>query len=144
MQMYLNVGDWSEDGHNKYDRIKLDSNLPVADVQDAYRKACEITGMSFHNAWKGPATPNPLLTEYEEREIFEDDLETLRKHGVPESVLFEDEYYDPWMFADLWIEFARIGNPDLVMTQIEDKTPNINGYWDKRLNTTFGYGLYCL
>ena len=144
MEMYLNVGDWSGDGHSKYDRIKLESNKPVSDVQDAYFKACEITGLSFHDAWYGAKTPNPVFTDYEESEIFEDNLELLRKHGVPESVLVEDEYYDPWMFADLWIEFVKIADHDLELVQIKDNTPNINGFWDDRLNQQFGYGLYCL
>lgn len=145
MEMYLNVGDWSEDGHNKYDRIRIESNKPVADVQQAYLKACKTTGVWFHNDY-GASTPNPVLTEYEEREICGENIELLRAHGVSEEILkdIDDEYLDPWMFADLWCEFIKIGDPDLVCRQIKDETPNINGFWDKKLNAQFGYGLYCL
>jgi hypothetical protein len=143
MQMYLNVGDWSEDGHNKCDRIRIESNKPVADVQQAYLNACEISGMSFHNDWGG-TTPNPVLTEYEERELSKENCALLLKHGVPLDVIIEDDYIDPWMFADMWCEFIKIGDPELVCKQIKDDTPNINGFWDKKLNKQFGYGLFCL
>jgi len=144
MEMYLNVGDWSEDGHNKCDRIRIECNKSVTEVQDAYLKACAITGLSFHDDYDKTTTPNPVFTEYEDSEMSEDNVKLLRRHGVPDNVLVENDYVDPWMFADLWCEFIKVGDPDIRCHQIKDETPNINGFWDKKLNAQFGYGLFYL
>lgn len=145
-KMYLVLGDWSDDGHGKYEKILMESNLSVLEVQEAYKKACEITGIEFnHNEdytkrnrdWKKRADYQ-VCVDYEDSELKPKVKKILIKYGI--KVDMDNENW----FTDLWIDFVKIARPDLELKRA-DKTkdfPVINGYWNKNLNVGFGYGLF--
>lgn len=162
-KMYLVLGDWSDDGHGKHDKILLESNVSVEDIQNAYKASCKLTGVSFnHNEdytetdrdWR-EADRFRIACEYEDSTLSPFVFGILAKHGLTKKMLKE---WDPDGFEDeedislttesyiqLWIWFVKLSLPkDTVLTIVEgkDEIPCINGYWDKNLNVQFGYGLY--
>lgn len=167
-QMYLNVGDWSADGHEKHDQILIESNLPVADVQQAYKDSCKLTGVQLNNnedytgikrEWEA-AIGFQILAHYEESKITQEQFRVLYEHGLRVEMLadwngedrvdYSEESLDGYTiygvdaYVKFWIWFTTLSNKKLKLTEIsdDDSIPNINGYWDKNLNVQFGYGIY--
>lgn len=165
--MYLVLGDWSDDGHGKYEKVLMESNLPVKDVQKAYKKACKLTGVSFNGSdddftgvdreWEDEKDYQ-VATEYEEPILPLKAFNLLEKHGLTSEMVVN---YDPDkvdgefaegvgfrlnepQFINLWIWFVKLGNPELDIKRVDEKDeiPCINGFWNKNLNVQFGYGLY--
>lgn len=149
--MYLVLGDWSNDGHGKSDKILLESNLPVDVVQKAYKDSCKMTGVSFNHDggdenftgikrdYQDSKDFN-ICTEYEDCLIPMKALEILKQHGWNKNN--EDNYIGEKDFIKLWIWFVQIANPAIRLKVVKDDIPVINGYWNKELNVQFGYGLY--
>ena len=163
-KMYLVLGDWSNDGHGHSDKVLLESNLTVKEVQDAYKASCKLTGVEFnHNEtftgrkrdWQ-EADDYRIATEYESSNIPSEALVELRKFGLTDELLqsFEEDEINlnedgsyglsEHSFVNLWMWFVKLSNPNLVIQRAsaKDETPCINGYWDENLNVGFGYGLY--
>jgi hypothetical protein len=171
-KMYLNIGDWSDDGHGKWEKILLESNLPVEDVQQAYKDSCKLTGVSFNHSenytgvkrdWQ-EQRKYEICTEYEESSIQPETLEILLKFGFAEAFLnSEDCFNDDWKelyekgesvylgdcglpsdFYEIWVWFVKLSNSKLELKRIDtsNNIPNINGFWNENLNVQFGYGLF--
>jgi len=147
-KMYLNIGDWSNDGHNQSDKILMSANYPVNIVQQAYKDACKLTGIGFddddakyHEREWEEAKKYQICVDYEEPELTEECQEILKKFGIDITPYLED-YCDFDNFVKLWCDFTKLGLPDLQISTVKDEIPNINGFWDKNLNVGFGYGLY--
>lgn len=159
--MYLVLGDWSDDGHGKYDKVLVESNKSVEEIQDAYKASCKLTGVSFnHNEDFTERKRNykekqkyQIATEYEQGfNVSDEAKQALRDAGFDVEKHFAygmDEDNDQIedndvIFLYLWTEFVKLSLPDLIINKIpeDDNIPVINGYWDKNLNVQFGYGLY--
>jgi len=152
-QMYLVLGDWSDDGHGKSDKILVNVNWAVKNVQDAYKASCKLTGISFNNGEDYTGLKRPfqiannykIAVEYEDSKLHENVLEVLEKFKCPTELIeyYKEEAYDKNYIA-LWFWFVSLSLPGLEYTIDEkgDGIPCINGYWDKNLNVGFGYGLY--
>lgn len=166
--MYLVLGDWSDDGHGKHDKILINSNIDVATIQQAYKDSCKLTGVSFNhnedytglNRHYQEAEEYQIATNYERSGIPAKALAELLKHGFRENFLENGKYdFEGWqetlakgedlnyddLFVDIWIWFVKLSLPkDVVLekTDVEDEIPVINGYWNQNLNVQFGYGLY--
>lgn len=146
-RMYLVMGDWSNDGHGKSDKILVEVNKTVKEVQDAYKASCKLTGISFnHNEdFTGikrdydEAVDHHIFTEYEGCHVSQTCIDILAKYGIE---IDEDEGYCPEDFAELWFKFVKLSLPDLEFNFVKDDIPCINGYWNSNLNVQFGYGLY--
>jgi hypothetical protein len=156
-KMYLVLGDPSCDGHGISEKILLESNLVVEDVQKAYKTACKLTGISFnHNDdFTGierdylEAENYRILTEYENRKINDICLKILEKHGIDVKGILKEEYKDMEIyieehFVDLWCAFTMLGmkEENLIIRRaprIKDY-PTIND--SNKLCCPFGYGLY--
>lgn len=93
------IGDWSQDGHNMYDEFVFESNKSVKALQEGYKKSCKLTGLQFnHNDdytglpeakdWK-TAKQTTIWTDYEDNEISDEQLKTLKTHGI---IAREDDY----------------------------------------------------
>jgi hypothetical protein len=166
-KMYLVLGDWSDDGHGKHDKILLESNISVEDIQNAYKSSCKMTGVSFNNDedytetnrdWK-ESEKYVIATEYDDgilslfvfnilaghgltRKMLEDwDTENFHDHEIPDDGfgLTQETY------VQLWIWFVKLSLPKntvLKVVEVNDDIPVINGYWNDNLNVSFGYGLY--
>ena len=159
--MYLVLGDWSSDGHGKYDKVLVESNKTVKEIQNAYKASCRLTGVSFnHNDdftgrkrdYKEKQKYH-IATEYEQGfDVSDEAKQALRDAGFDVDKHFAfgmDEDSDQIedndvIFLHLWTEFVKLSLPDLIMNKIpeDNSIPVINGYWDKNLNVQFGYGLY--
>lgn len=164
-KMYLVLGDWSGDGHGKYDKVLVESNKTVKEIQEAYKASCKLTGVSFNinedftgrkRDWM-EARKYQIATRYEQgldasRDVSDEAKQALRDAGFDVEKHFAygmDEDNDQIedndvIFLYLWTEFVKLSLPDLIINKIpeDDNIPVINGYWDKNLNVQFGYGLY--
>jgi len=49
-KMYLVLGDWSDDGHGKYEKVLVEVNKTIEEVQNAYKNSCKLTGISFNGS----------------------------------------------------------------------------------------------
>lgn len=165
-KMYLVLGDWSDDGHGKHEKVLLQSNVDVSVIQQAYKDSCKLTSVSFnHNedytglnrSYEENDEYN-IATEYERSGIPAKALKELIKHGFKEDIL--DKYdFEDWeenmndgedlefddLFTEIWIWFVKLSLPKDAILKIaneEENIPNINGYYSDTLNVQFGYGLY--
>jgi len=154
--MYLVLGDWSGDGHKQTEKVLIMSNKTVKEIQEAYKASCKLTGVSFNNIgndnftgikrhWQ-EAPKFQISVEYESYiHISPEAAEALQKHGmkIPEHLLLNVESFEPTKeFISLWFDFVRLSLPDLKYKKLKEEIPCINGYHDKNLNVSFGYGLY--
>lgn len=160
-KMYLVLGDWSDDGHGKYEKVLVESNKSVREIQDAYKASCSLTGVSFNinqdytgrNREWSVAEEYCIATEYEQGFEISDKV----KQGLKDAGFDVEKHFSFGMDEDgdqvedndviflyLWTEFVKLSLPDLVINKIPEDNgiPVINGYWDKNLNVQFGYGLY--
>ena len=130
MKVKLNLGDWSEDGHNQTKVVILEVNKTVKEIQDAYLKSCKDSGVELDR----------LCSEYNECTIDNSVLQTLEDFGI--KWVFDNSFYwDEGSFTSLILDFIKVSLPDLTYEIVEDDIPNINGFWGN-LNVTFGYGLF--
>jgi hypothetical protein len=136
-KMYLVVGDWSDDGHGKYEKLLFEVNKSVEEVQQAYLNSCKLTGLSFHD--------DGIACDYEDSSISKQQFEILEKYigekRLEGCIEFDSEDYYIVDFSNLWWEFVKISLPDLVYNEVENSIPVINGFWGK-LNHAFGYGMF--
>ncbi len=150
-EMYLVLGDWSDDGHGKSRKELYLVNKSVLEVQEAYKASCKLTGIAFnHNEnytgikrdWK-EEKDYQICTEYEGFQVSAFVMEVLEKFDCP---LYEDlKEDDGWvgdLFEDLWWWFVGLSLEGLEYSRKNDNIPCINGYWNDNLNTQFGYGLF--
>jgi hypothetical protein len=164
MKVKLVIGDWSSDGHGHHEDVILESNKSVEEIQEAYKKSCKLTGLSFnHNQdftglnlnYDHPEySDRKIAVEYEDCHISELATKILKEHGIDVWEGFDDNVYDKEEddcpidgvdhFVELWTKFVKLSLPDLELTVPKkgDKIPVINGYWDDNLNVQFGYGLF--
>ena len=158
--MYLVLGDWSDDGHGKTNKVLLLANKTVKEIQDAYKASCKLTGMSFNhnedytglNRDYSTAKKYTIVTEYDDSFINNTCKEICLRFG------FNEEQFDTenklmarfdWHlhaanFVPFWTWFVKLSLPDLEIdvSSRPDDYPCINGYWSKELNVQFGYGIY--
>ena len=151
-KMYLVLGDWSDDGHGKHEKVLVEVNKNVEEVQNAYKASCKLTGISFNNGedytekgrhWEDIGKYQ-IAVEYEEARLSKEVEEILVKHGCPSDILdaYKEEPYQD-TYVSLWFWFVSLSLSDMKYKLVEDNSvPNINGFWDKNLNAMFGYGLY--
>jgi hypothetical protein len=160
-KMYLVLGDWSDDGHGKYDKVLVESNKSVKEIQDAYKASCKLTGVSFnHNEdftererdYKEKQKYH-IATGYEQGfDVSDEAKQALRDAGFDVEKHFaygmdedgDQDYDNDDVFLYLWTEFVKLSLPDLIINKIPENNsiPVINGFWDKNLNVQFGYGLF--
>lgn len=165
-KMYLVLGDWSDDGHGKYEKVLLQSNLPVKIIQEAYKDACALTGISFNNNedytnvkrdWE-EREKHQIATRYENSFVPKTCLAILESHGIQIEDWYTEDPSNKYSkdkegnliifqedFVNLWIAFVKLCLPqDAILQRApqEEEIPVINGYWNKNLNTQFGYGLF--
>ena len=152
-KMYFVLGDWSDDGHGKSDKILVDVNKTVEEVQNAYKQSCKLTGISFNGnedytesgrGWE-EVDKYRIAVEYENYNLSKEVLHVLLKFECPIEIFknYQEEAYDR-TYTALWFWFVKLSLPGLEYKIIKDDNgiPCINGYWSKNLNDTFGYGLY--
>jgi hypothetical protein len=155
----VSIGDWSEDGHNIYEEINLQSNYTVFEMQEAYKRSCRTIGVQFHEGddYTGLSLNDYFKnreTDYESRLIcceFEDssisDLskKLLNENGIDTSKFERNTNCDN--FLELIMKFITFSMPDDFIyeeaaVKRSDKIEPLNGWWNKNLNVGFGYGIF--
>ena len=155
--VYLNIGDWSGDGHDKNEKFYFISNYDVSTIRQAYKDSCKLTGLQFnHNenyTNNEKLDRNKLIfTQYEEDFINKDVVYILEKHGVNfdkylnrnDCFSSEDKYYFyQYSSAELIMEFIGLSMPkDWIYKTYTIEAEPINGDYNNELNVQFGYGLF--
>lgn len=170
-KMYLVLGDWSKDGHNQSEKVLVETNQPVENIQQAYKDSCRLTGISFninedytgivtkredypnYDQYRAAVERRRVACEYQDSSLNAYAFQQLEKHGLTRKMLGEwnNSTYDDnetefslssESFTRLWMWFVKLSLPELEYTIPKDDIPVINGYWNKNLNAGFGYGLY--
>lgn len=153
-KMYIVLGDWSCDGHEKSDTVLIETNVTVEELRAAYLQSVATTGFDFSEE---------LASDYEDGSA---PIYRLRELGCPSSILdqlIENNYgcslqeaiaanyiedfqepegtftHDTYIATLMW--FISLSLPDLHWTSIDDTIPKFNGWWGP-LNISLGYGLY--
>ena len=164
------IGDWSGDGHSRFEEFAFEANHSLKNIQSAYRKSYKTVGLQFHgtyndndytgqtlikipDGWEYSKCSDynkqfGLLSEYEESKISLDQAATLLSFDIP---LTEEQFEDglqPEELAVLILHFVKVSLPTLecrevAMTSSMKNTncPAFNGWWGD-LNVFMGYGLF--
>lgn len=126
----LIVGDWSGDGHGKTDTVTIKCNLTAKQVEAAYDKGARSSGFD---------PSSYVCVEYEERKIYEEDLEKLRDLGYDvEAHLGITEHDDEVeldvdAFCEIYMFVAYLGDKSIVWEFENPLSSNIH---------VGGYGLF--
>lgn len=157
----LVLGDWSDDGHGKYEEVCFESNYPVQTIQQAYMDSCKLTGVQFNyntdytdGLCKGYGSWRQPFTEYDSASLKPEAIEALREHGLDPATYCDEKYTDKDLeegnsmhfyvesASELIMAFIKLSMPkDWTYDKIELDAHAINGYWGK-INEQFGYGLF--
>lgn len=129
----LTIGDWSGDGHSITDTYTFDSNVPVPEVEAAYKATCERLGTGLHGAYR-----DAPCQEYEDSRLPQ---EWITKVGLDiEKYIYpdhpdEDPYVSGDELADLFVDFIVTHNPHISLQRVKLKSFNFG-------SGQIGYGCY--
>lgn len=134
----LTVGDPSRDGHNQSDTTCFKSNRTLAEIKKSFGMAAKLHSLDITNQCQ----------EYEDSRLDEDYWTRARAafHNVPKvlglSCLSDEDdvgydedcaYIDSDEFMELWLQTAKLVDPDLEWKQASSNNDEFIG----------GYGLFC-
>lgn len=159
------LGDWSDDGHGKSDKITILVNKTPQEMKLAYKASCKALGISFnHNDDFTEVKPledfseqynaenaRQVCAEYGETQINQWVLDILKENcsqfidkEVIEEIETNDTYLNQVDFLALLMGFVSYSLPEFKWEYPEagDVIPVFNGYRDDELNVQLGYGLY--
>jgi hypothetical protein len=140
-KLRMEIGDPSKDGHNQSKTIYFNSNKSTQELEEAYEKSCDITGLVWtcnknpkingeELDWKNPEyNDRQLFVEYESYELSDLAKSILESHGVD-----TDGEWDSDSVIDLFFDFLKISLPDFKAEFVKDET--------ELLDITIGYGLF--
>lgn len=165
-ECYITIGDWSEDGHNRYRVFQYFATHPVIEQQQGYYASVERTGIRFHGHSIGD--PHEVCVEYQDGLINAFHIEMLRRYAQIDCSRAGDcgpsgFYPEPDEFAKfvLWFvgitipgfEYERLKEVNTKSRDSEGHMSNtqwltdhgdqvLNGWWCDKLNHQFGYGVF--
>lgn len=118
----LIVGDPSDDGHGKVETVWFECSHRYIDVQKAFEKGSKILGFDITKS---------ICMDYEDNSISKACLDTLVKNGVYANYDGDDEdgytlYTE--VFAELYMDIAKLGDKKISYTSIYPDTIDIGGY----------------
>lgn len=131
---YIHVGDWSNDGHEKSDKIYLQTSHDPADLFIWLKNALTQLGIK----------PDELWGEYEQFTLADDTIEKLKAGNVAWE-LADEHWFQPEDAAELMLQIIKTQVPDLTWEYSQEETPclNIPAYGDNGVDyVSIGYGLY--
>ena len=152
MKMYLPFGDWSDDGHGKYEKVLIEAPS-MEHLRNAQIEIEKIYGKDF---WMGFAEEceDPTLSEKVQAALlessypverfakFRDDCDINKFNNLNE--LFQSDYYvDYWVNLDLVVDaFIWLLNwKGAEITRSEEEIPMICN-WTCHGFETVGYGCF--
>lgn len=86
MKMYLPFGDWSDDGHGKWDKLLIDAPS-MEHLLNAQKKIKAIYGEHFFDG---------MADQYEEPHFSEDVWQALKDSNYPIERMWETEDWNDW------------------------------------------------
>lgn len=86
MKMYLPFGDWSDDGHGKWDKVLIEAPS-MEHLLNAQKKIKAIYGEHFFDG---------MADEYEEPHFSEDVWQALKDSNYPIERMWETEEWNDW------------------------------------------------
>lgn len=86
MKMYLPFGDWSDDGHGKWDKLLIDAPS-MEHLLNAQKKIKAIYGDHFFDG---------MADQYEEPHFSEDVWQALKDSNYPIERMWETEDWNDW------------------------------------------------
>lgn len=86
MKMYLPFGDWSDDGHGKWDKVLIDAPS-MEHLLNAQKKIKAIYGDHFFDG---------MAEHYEEPHFSEDIWQALKDSNYPIERMWETEDWNDW------------------------------------------------
>lgn len=86
MKMYLPFGDWSDDGHGKWDKVLIDAPS-MEHLLNAQKKIKAIYGEHFFDG---------MADQYEEPHFSEDIWQALKDSNYPIERMWETEDWNDW------------------------------------------------
>jgi len=142
MQHKINfeIGDWSCDGHNQSESIKVFSNHPPERLREAHFMCPVKLGFEIGD----------ICGEYEESEIREDIVDALRENGF-DMTKFTVEYPSARELIQLWVDILMYIDSELELElekpEEREKLPSMHFYGYDKNNRHLkvpGYGLFYL
>jgi hypothetical protein len=135
----VNIGDWSQDGHNQCTMRKVETSVPVEQVQDAFISAAtrlQLLTANKHGTFK-------ICAEYEDTNIDDETIELFVSNGIDVTdVIRENVFIDgATSMVHLVMRIAQLDLP-FEYALVENLTPNFNGFYNDKLNISIGYGLF--
>jgi len=117
-KMYLVLGDWSDDGHGKSDKILVNVSHNVEQVRKAYEKSCKTLGFDI----------GEVCSDYEENTVSEKVMDILKTLNYPgyQSLMDEDSCLDIDTYVDLWFWVIGLCINDFKWSVAGDVIPCIN------------------
>lgn len=139
------IGDWSNDGHGKFEDFLVESSLPVEQVRELYFQACERFGFTLDG--NDDLAP---CKDYEEYLFKEDTIDALNKVGLKISKSKRRQWCEDYVpreeFCDLVLKFIKTQDGNLKIKRVKSKdVPMFQFYgFDKKKRHIgyFGYGLF--
>lgn len=136
MRIKFSIGDWSHDGHSKSDNFIVDVNLTKEELDKAFMDGCTLMGLDKEQC---TSTSFQFCQDYEDSAIPEQVLKGMEKFGLNPDHYFDGYHYNREestgcydTFHLLWLDIAKLGNPNLIYTKCEGEVTYYIG----------GYGLY--
>lgn len=162
------LGDWSDDGHGYSENVHYLTNMSKEDIQKSLLKSIEDLDLNIFNLfedyqdrflyvsdYKKLCTPSFLnfifKSNHEITEIFSDIIylrHYLTLKDIFNSVfmyLSDNKPYSVESASNILEYFIlrNVKNPKLYLNKIINTGNNyMFGYWDKKLNESYGYGLF--
>lgn len=111
MKMYIPFGDWSDDGHGKYDKVLIDA--PSMDsLYEAQKRICAKYGKNFFNGY---------AKRYEEPNLSEIIWQALIDTKYPIERMIQIEEVNDWEgMSSLEEVLAADPNPSVCLEFVED------------------------
>jgi hypothetical protein len=130
MRVKFMVGDWSHDGHSQDDSFIVDVNLTQQELDAAFLNGCALMEL---DAAQCKSLSFLFCNEYEDSTIPQKFIDGMNKVGLDPDNYFEnyDGKYsgETNTFHLLWLDVAKIGNPNLVYQEcVSDRVYRIGGY----------------
>ena len=141
-KLKMNVGDPSQNGHNQSETVYFISNKSIKELNEAYLKSCQLTGLVFDGTinlvfdgvkldWRHPEYKDrTICVEYESFEISDLAISILQNHGIETK---KDDLNVDYL-VELFFKFIKLSLVDFEYEFSEDET--------ELLDITIGYGLF--
>jgi hypothetical protein len=164
--MYVfNVGDWSKDGHNQCEQIVIKANKTKKEIMESYLKSVRELGIALHHGYdktsfaklcpsvKKEEKMRSLAVEYEDSRIDPEVVKILKDAGCEIEKFSDESWEDGKVMEDgtrhlvgtdgmVGLFFWFVSRNLKKFTWEAVKFENLNGFWDKDYNISFGYGLF--